>query len=324
VRALSSGAVAALSFAIVCWACFYEASAERTIARNSRFWWEERHPSDAESPRMWLAQKIVEFQHSKKPKISLARDNHFGERSIGLISNPCRMVNDEVRRIAPDHYPGLKIDEPDVYWLLWQTRLTPPNGMPKREAKWKRRCSAVIDKPYRDVELLGRDPRVDDCVCGGISHFDRMQAHNRHFRPDDGSGVQSRGIGTGLSCFRSIVGGTHRPIHMASMDQRDAPEPISSNPQRQRKDGNENGRDSSQPFGGYLGEHRNPLKDDAVFRGAFIIGGVIFFVLIAFGIRELIARRDQDRYLIGDTEEQEECANDRRDSTESKSSTKPR
>ncbi len=124
-------------------------------------------------------------------------------------------------------------------------------------------------------------------------------------------------VGTRLS-------GIHRPIHVASMNQGDAPKPIGSDPQRQRKEGNEYGRDSPQPFGGYLGEHRNPLKDDAVFGGAFIIGGVIFFVLMAFGIRELIARRDEDRYLISDSEEQEDPTNDQRDPTESESSTKPR
>jgi hypothetical protein len=118
--------------------------------------------------------------------------------------------------------------------------------------------------------------------------------------------------------------GNKRLLHVASMDPRYTPESIGSNPQRQREDGNKYGRDRSQPFGGYLGEQRNPLKDDTVFGGAFIIGGSIFFVLMAFGIRELIAGRDEDRYMISHSQEQEECANDERYPAESKSSTKPR
>jgi hypothetical protein len=78
------------------------------------------------------------------------------------------------------------------------------------------------------------------------------------------------------------------------------------------------------PFGGYLGKHRNPLKDDAIFGGAFIIGGVVFFVLLAFGIRELATGRDDERKLIDDNEAPKKCAEYERDSTESKSSTKPR
>jgi hypothetical protein len=131
-------------------------------------------------------------------------------------------------------------------------------------------------------------------------------------------------IGTVACCIGSHFGSFDRPSQMASVDQRYAPEPISSEPQSQRENGYEYGRDSSQPFGGYLGEHRNPLKDDAIFGGAFIIGGVIFLVLMAFGIRELITGRNEERYFISDSEEQKECAKDERDPTKSKSSAKPR
>jgi hypothetical protein len=162
---------------------------------------------------------------------------------------------------------------------------------------------------------FGRNPRT---LCG----YQKIAINFVGFFRSDG--VSSRGIGTSLSGFRGIVGGIHRSIHMASMNQGDAPKPISGDPQRQSKESNEYGRDGPQPFGGYLGEHRNPLKDDAIFGGAFIIGGVIFCVLMAFGIRELIAGRDEDRYLIDDREEQKECAEDERDPTKSKSSAKPR
>jgi hypothetical protein len=111
---------------------------------------------------------------------------------------------------------------------------------------------------------------------------------------------------------------------MASVPYGGAPEPIRSNPQRQREDSDEYRGDSPQPFGGYLGKHRNPLKDDAIFGGAFIIGGVVFFVLLAFGIRELATGRDDERKLIDDNEAPKKCAEYERDSTESKSSTKPR
>jgi hypothetical protein len=46
--------------------------------------------------------------------------------------------------------------------------------------------------------------------------------------------------------------------------------------------------------------------------------------LMAFGIRELITGRNEDRYFISDSEEQKECAKDERDPTKSKSSAKPR
>jgi hypothetical protein len=129
---------------------------------------------------------------------------------------------------------------------------------------------------------------------------------------------------SGFRNAEMLLAGLNGPAHMASMKQGDPPKPIGSDPQCQCEEGNEYRRDSSQPFGGYLGKQRNPLKDNTVFGGAFIIGGVIFFVLMAFGIRELIAGRDEDRYLISDSEEQKEYAKDERDPTESKSSAKPR
>jgi hypothetical protein len=128
---------------------------------------------------------------------------------------------------------------------------------------------------------------------------------------------RSLGSDCSQSCLGTVLSCPYGLAHMASMDEGDTPKPISSDPQRPREERNEYGRNGSQPFGGYLGEHRNPLKDDAVLGGAFILGGSIFLILLAFVIKDAITRRDEERYLIKYRKKQKERGKDKTDSAES-------
>jgi hypothetical protein len=119
-------------------------------------------------------------------------------------------------------------------------------------------------------------------------------------------------LASGSQCCQSC--NSYRPFQMAGMFLGCPPQQHGSNPKRESKNCDKNRGDSSPPFGTYLGKQKNALDNNPLFGGTFIIGGVIFFVLMGFGIFKIITGGEKERCLIDESQEHDEGSENKRDS----------
>ena len=146
--------------AIFCGTSFHEAAARsgRRFPRLTGDWRQVGNPSRTEPPSVALSEEILEFEHSKKPELCLALDDHLGEWSICLVSNPYRMIwpNAEFT-VWSDEQTWFEVNRSNVYRFLRQIFR---NMMPKRKAEGECRGPAVVLPWFMNVvEIL--------TCCGG-------------------------------------------------------------------------------------------------------------------------------------------------------------
>jgi hypothetical protein len=157
-----------------------------------------------------------------------------------------------------------------------------------------------------DIEMNLHDPiGTFECILRQ-QQFWLIGNQIRPFGIAHNASLLRRGNCGGRSGIGRFLGYPDGLLRMASVDLGGPPQSIGGDPQREGEKRYQTRRDSTPPFGPYLGQQKNALEYDPVFGGAFIIGGIIFFVVLAFGIREIITRSDEDRYLIDRNQKENE------------------
>jgi hypothetical protein len=231
---------------IVCWASYHEAAmgCARLLLRFAGDWRQEWNPSCTEPPNAWVSKEVFEFKHPKKPEFRLALNNHFGERSIGFIGHPHRVIwfNPELT-IWSDYRTCFKVNNPDVNRVLWQISL---NVMPKRELDRKRRRPAMVHECYRDVAMLRRCPSINDCASRVVFHLKPVQSHNWHFRPHNCGGVQTSCSGGLSSCVRGFFSVVNTLPHQAQLPEKQC-DLTSRNERQKQSEPSQNPSRSRQP-----------------------------------------------------------------------------